>query len=98
MEPWSVLISRQISWPFAIDGNIRHGFRTKSVMPPNLIKHMRRLMLSYAHKLPNILLMLIAFCRRRFAFSNRMVERYFWRRTGTLSCGSLTTRYVWRLL
>src|SRR5262245_13100484 len=36
-----------------------------------LNQHMRRLMLSYAHKLPNILLMLIAFCRRRFAFSNR---------------------------
>src|SRR5262245_56279943 len=98
MEPWSVLISRQISWPFAIDGNIRHGLRTKSLMLPNLMILMRRLMFLYAHELPNILLMLIAFCRRRFSFSNRMVEHYFWRRTGTLSCGSLTTRYVWRLL
>src|SRR5262249_28677943 len=58
--------------------NIQHGFRTKLVMPPNSINQMRRLMLSYAHKLPSILPMLIAFCLRLFAFLNRMAEHFFW--------------------
>ena len=48
-------------------------------------------------QLPSILLMLVAFCQRLFAFSNPMAGHFLWRLTGTLSCGFLTTQYVWRL-
>ena len=51
----------------------------------------------YAHKLPSMLLMLIAFCQKLFAFSNQMAEQFLWQLTGTRSFGFLTTQDVWRL-